>query len=421
VTIIERVESGEFLDETIDHFFAGDHLTTEQKSLIYEMVSGVVRWKGYLAWILEQYAKKDVKKPVRYLIWATLYQVTFMKKAAHHVVKEAVDYAKVEHDIPVAGFVNAILRRFLRDIEHGKVPLPGGTGPMGSVSRDQMAAVYSFPEWIINRWISRLGSTETEALLRVLNRPPEFTLRVNDKHITRDEAIQGLENLGLKTRPGSFLESALHVDRLAPLIHDDLLVNNRLSVQDEASQLAVHALQVKPGSLVWDACSGLGTKASHIMDLTGEILLVAMDNSMNRLRFVDRRAHVVQADVFHAPFRKDIFDAILVDAPCSSLGIIRKHPEIKWRRREKEIAKFGAQQYAILESVWDKLKVGGYLVYSVCSFEPEETVDIIDKFKADRKFALENPLPFLFNKEYFVSLPHKTGIDGFFIARLKKL
>jgi 16S rRNA (cytosine967-C5)-methyltransferase len=344
-----------------------------------------------------------------------------MKKASYHVVKEAVDYAKIEHDIRVAGFVNAVLRRFLRDIEQGKVSLPGGTGSTQSVSRDQMADVYSFPEWLINRWINRLGPAQTKELLLILNKPPEFTLRINDKHISKDEAIKRLENLGLKVKPGMFLESALHVDRLAPLIHDSLLGSKMVYIQDEASQLAVHALQAKPGSLVLDACSGLGTKASHIMDLSNGIRLVAMDNNINRLRLIGRCVNVVQGDVFHAPFRNGTFDTILLDAPCSSLGIIRKHPEIKWRRKEKEIAKFSIQQYAMLKSIWDTLRVGGHLIYSVCSFEPEETVNVIEKFKDDRKFALENPLPFLFNKEYFVSLPHETGMDGFFIARLKKL
>jgi 16S rRNA (cytosine967-C5)-methyltransferase len=236
-----------------------------------------------------------------------------------------------------------------------------------------------------------------------------------------DDAIRKLENLGLTVKPGTFLKSALRIDRLSPLIHDRLLTDKLVYIQDEASQLAVRSLQLGSGGLVLDACSGLGTKTSHIMDLYNGVHVVAMDNSLNRLRYIDRRADALLGDAFHAPFKDDVFEAILLDAPCSSLGIIRKHPEIKWRRREKEVTRFSSQQYGMLKSLWKKLRVGGYLVYSVCSFEPEETVDVIEKFKNVENFALENPLPFLFNKEYFVSLPHETGIDGFFIARLKKL
>jgi 16S rRNA (cytosine967-C5)-methyltransferase len=344
-----------------------------------------------------------------------------MKKAAHHVVKESVDYAKAEHDIHVAGFVNAVLRRFLRDTKKGIVPLPGEIGVTCTDSLVRLSTFNAFPVWMVNRWYNRFGPIQTEKLLRILNRPPEFTLRVNDKKITKEEARRKLEQLNLTVTPGTFLDSALHVNRLAPLIRDNLLISKMMTIQDEVSQLAVHALQLKPGSLVLDACSGLGTKASHIMDIAEGIHLVAMDTSIKRLRFVDHRVHVIQGDVFHIPFREGIFDSILLDAPCSSLGIIRKHPEIKWRRHENDIAGFGHQQFTMLKSVWDTLKVGGHLIYSVCSFEPEETVNVIEKFKDDRKFALENPLPFLFNKEYFISLPYETGMDGFFIARLKKL
>jgi 16S rRNA (cytosine967-C5)-methyltransferase len=192
-------------------------------------------------------------------------------------------------------------------------------------------------------------------------------------------------------------------------------------IQDEASQLAVYALQLEPGSRTLDACSGQGTKASHILDLYDGARLIAMDISAGRLHLSEEKMNVVQGDVLRYPFRGTPFDTILLDAPCSSLGIIRKHPEIKWRRVEKEIERFGSQQYEMLKSLWGALKVGGHLIYSVCSFEPEETIDVIERFKQHGNFVLENPLPFLFNKEYFVSLPHETGLDGFFIARLRKL
>jgi 16S rRNA (cytosine967-C5)-methyltransferase len=371
--------------------------------------------------VLTRYARKDVKKPVKYLVWATLYQVTFMKKAAHHVVKESVDYAKFEHGIHIAGFVNAVLRKFLRDMKNEEIHLPGVSNTDVSPPQQEIAVVHSMPQWLIQRWTKRFGPANTEKLCRTLNTPPEFALRINNNIISRVEAIRRLKNLGIEVKPGRFLESALHVSILAPLIKNNLLSDKMITIQDEVSQLAVYALQLEPGSVILDACSGLGTKTSHIIDLARGILLIASDNSMARLIHTDRRASLVQGDVVNAPFKDETFDTILLDAPCSSLGIIRKHPEIKWRRHEKDIIDFGNQQYAMLKSIWDKLKVGGHLVYSVCSFEPDETLNIIERFKGDRKFALENPLPFLFNKEYFLSLPFETGMDGFFIARLRKL
>jgi len=344
-----------------------------------------------------------------------------MKKAAYHVVKESVEYAKSEHGIHIGGFVNAILRRFLRDLNEETIPSPGTVSSHSSLYEHEFATIHSMPQWLVHRWTKRFGSTNAEQLFRAVNKPPEFAIRINDQLVSRDEVIRRFQNLGLEIKPGRFLESALLVNRLSPLINDDFLRNKMIFIQDEASQLAVHALQLKPGNLVLDACSGLGTKSSHIMDRVNGVTLIALDNNMNRLRFADRRANLVQGDIFHAPFPDETFDVILLDAPCSSLGIIRKHPEIKWRRHEKDIIDFGLQQYAMLKSVWNKLKGGGHLVYSVCSFELEETINVIERFKDNRKFALENPLPILFNKEYFLSLPFETGMDGFFIARLRKL
>jgi 16S rRNA (cytosine967-C5)-methyltransferase len=158
-----------------------------------------------------------------------------------------------------------------------------------------------------------------------------------------------------------------------------------------------------------------------MIELYPETRFVAMDlRGQARATPHPERLSSLRGDVLHLPFKKNVFDAILLDAPCSSLGIIRKHPEIKWRRKEDEIPRFGTYQRALLSAVWQSLKPGGYCVYSVCSFEPEETIDVISAFAGDEQFVLENPLPFLFNKEYFLSLPHKTGVDGFFIAKLRK-
>lgn len=370
---------------------------------------------------MSRYARKEVKQELKYLLWASLYQVAFMKKGAHHVVKETVDYAKMEHGVHAAGFVNAVLRNFIRERKKGVIPLPGST-PSGHPGSDrQLAEASSFPEWLVRRWRKQVGPEHIEKLLHALNTPPQFTLRVDESRISKDDAVRKLQGLNLKVWAGRFVQSALCVDRLMPLLHDSLFGDRTFAIQDEASQLAVQALRLAPGSIVLDACSGMGTKTAHMLHITPGIFVAAMDTNVRRLHLVDRRAAVLRGDVLRSPFKARVFDAILLDPPCSSLGIVRKHPEIKWRRTEDDITAFGLQQYNMLVAVWDSLKVGGHLVYSVCSFEPQETIHVIERFKQVEKFTLENPLPFLFNKEYFVSLPHETEIDGFFIARLKKL
>ena len=382
------------------------------KPLLYEITAGVFRWKGYLDWVLSHYAQRPLKKNVRYLLWVALYQTFFMRKGAHHVVNETVEYVKKEKGVAVANFVNAVLRKALKEGRH--LPLPDD--PV-----QRLALYYSFPEWLVRRWLKRLGEQETEALLSVLNTTPEFSLRVDLSKITQELVDEKIREKGLMPRSGKLLPSAITVDKVGPLLSDELFKSHAIHVQDEASQLVGQAVTPEPGQLVLDACAGLGTKTEQMIELYPEARFVAMDLRNGRSSAHSKRLSVVRGDVLHLPFKQNVFDVILLDAPCSSLGIIRKHPEIKWRRKEEEILHFGTYQRALLNAVWGGLKRGGYCVYSVCSFEPEETIDVIRAFAGEEQFLLENPLPFLFNKEYFLSLPHETGVDGFFIARLRKV
>jgi 16S rRNA (cytosine967-C5)-methyltransferase len=401
----------------------------------------VVRWKIYLNWILSRYARKTVKNELKYLLWISFYQISFMKKGVYHIVNESVGYAKDEHGIYIGNFVNAVLRNFIREtdaVNHRPIPGIDKTGnlhdsilPEAGQSQisnpkfqiSNLSVLYSFPEWLVNRWLKRFGHHETIKLLALLNEPPEFGIRVNLNKISGDEVIRCLEDKGIGVRKGRFLESALYVDRLSLVLKDELFKEGLIHIQDEASQLACLSIQSEKGGLVLDACAGQGTKTEQMKEQLNLKAIVAMDNEMKRLKFITSTINRVEGDAACSPFKDGIFDAILLDAPCSSFGIIRKHPEIKWRRKEKDIAVFGNYQFNLLKSLWTKLKTGGRLVYSVCSFEPEETISVIDRFKKEEAFILENPLPFLFNKnmEYYLSLPHETAMDGFFIARLKKI
>ena len=367
-----------------------------------------MRWRGYLEFILSRYTTKPVDRDIRYLLWMTLYQVGFMKKAHYHVIKEAVDYAKDEKGQFVAGFVNAILRRFTNDRELQNLP-------PGEIAR------HTFPEWLIERWTRRFGEEGADRLFAALNNEPHFTLRVNTLSTTVDEAIRGLSAGGIAAQPGRLSPSALVVERLAPVLASALFQEGILSVQGEVSQLAGMAVKAAGGTVILDACAGSATMTKQISELCPDIRVISMDNDRRRLRLSSLTRNVVCADALRAPFKAGTFDTILVDAPCSSLGIIRKHPEIKWRRKEEDISRFGSLQLSLLQSLWDLLSEGGRMVYSVCSFEPEETTDVIHNLSKEKKFVLENPLPFLFNKDYFLSLPHETEMDGFFIARIRKL
>ena len=411
VDIIRKVEDGRLLDETIDRSFSRLDVREPLKALLYEITAGVLRRKGYLDWVLSHYVRRSLKQDVRYILWTALYQAFFMRKGVHHVVNETVEYVKKEKGAAVANFVNAVLRKAAR--EGRALALP--EDPLSRLS-----VAYSFPEWLVRRWVKQLGEQGSKALLTTMNRAPEFSLRVDERRIALDAAVRKIEGVGLVCRPGSLLPSAITVDRIGPLLNHELFRSRLVHVQDEASQLVGHAVAAEPGQLVLDACAGIGTKTEQMLELFPDTRLIAMDLRTGALTQDRPRLGIIRGDALYPPFKERLFDAILLDAPCSSLGIIRKHPEIKWRRKEEEIARYGKYQRALLNAVWPCLKQKGYCIYSVCSFEPEETLDVLRNFAADKQFILENPLPFLFNKEYFLSLPHETGVDGFFIARLRK-
>lgn len=338
-----------------------------------------------------------------------------MKKAPYHIVNETVEYVKKEFGIHTAGFINAVLRRFMRERDaFSKIP------DKECGLRD-FSIAYSFPEWLVKRWVYRYGIEDTVKLMDILNKKPEFAIRVNTGAISMDEAIKHLKNRGVKTKKGMYSAYALYVDKLTPVFKTTLFQKNLINIQDEASQLAALSINPAKGDMILDACAGLGTKTLHIRELAPDATVFAMDNEIKRLKSSGKITDCIIGDALKSPFKKQCFDKILIDAPCSSLGIIRKHPEIKWRRDEKDIIDYGNYQLELLDALWENLKTGGYAVYSVCSFEPEETHMVIERFKEKRAFVLENTLPFLFNREYFKSLPHQTGMDGFFIAKLRKL
>ena len=386
-------------------------MVLSHKPLIYEIVAGVVRWKLYLDWVLSHFVRKEIKKDVRYLLWMTLYQLFFMHKAAYHVVDEVVEHVKRTKGQSTASFVNAVLRRSLRERDDLKLP----SDPLSRLSIE-----HSFPLWLVKRWLERFGVEETTALLDRLNKSPEFSLRVDTGLITKAEATRRLSKIGIEGRDGRYVEDALRVDRIGPLLTDDLLSTGFVHIQDETSQMAVLALAPSPFQLVLDACAGQGTKTGQIRQISRETRIVAMDRDRHKLLAIDATPQLIQADALRNPFKNGCFDSILLDAPCSSLGIIGKHPEIKWRRREIDILKNGAMQKEMVKALSSSLRSGGRLIYSVCSFEPEETLDVVDEIKRTGALVPDKALPGVSDDAFFLSLPHKTGLDGFFIASFTK-
>lgn len=336
----------------------------------------------------------------------SLYQIEFMKAPYQRIIDESVSYAKSRWGKEVGNFVNAVLRNHVRYRD--------------SLRCEDPSLKYSFPSWLVERWRRRFGD-ELELLLQNLNSPPKFSLRINLNRVRMEEVEAFLKEKGIDFQKGVFIEEALRVGKISSLIESPLFKDGLIRIQDEASQLAPRALGLDFRGRVLDACSGYGTKSLQLYeDYQGKAEVFSCDISKRKLRRIPSTIQRVACDITKSPFRQEVFDGILLDAPCSSLGIVRKHPEIKWRVKEEDLPRFREIQLSLIEGVWKSLKFGGILVYSVCSFEPEETVDVIERFAEKERFEIEKPFPFS-EERFFYSIPHRSGLDGFFIARLRRI
>jgi 16S rRNA (cytosine967-C5)-methyltransferase len=344
----------------------------------------------------------------------------------HAAVHESVSLARKLGHEGIAGFVNAVLRSLLRV----GAELPEPQDPL-----DALPLRHSFPEWLVRRWVVRYGPAEAEALMAALNQRPPFTIRVNTLRLGRDQLILRLKREGIEASPTRYAPDGLILD--APLLPDSSPTYGEglWTVQDEASILIGHLLAPRPGERVADLCAAPGGKTTHLAQLMGNRgEIVAVDPHAGRLRLLRaacQRSGIGIVEVVSAEAqtlrRPGRFDRVLVDVPCSNLGVLRRAPELKWQRRESDLSALAATQAAILEAAAPLVRPGGVMVYSTCSLEPEENEAVVGAFRAAHpEFSLFSPgpdepaAPFVDASGFFRTLPHRHGSDGFTAFRLLK-
>jgi 16S rRNA (cytosine967-C5)-methyltransferase len=327
------------------------------------------------------------------------------------------------------GFVNAVLRNMLREPERVKFPDPEKE-PV-----DYLSVKLSYPKWLAERWTKRFGFEGAKALMEAGNGRPPLVLRANRPGVDRD-TLTGLFNKeGLETAPGKYAPDALIVNTHGPVSEFPGYDEGLFSVQDEAAQLVSLLADPKPDEFLLDACAAPGGKSAHLSSLSGGLAhIVSMDISLDKIKLLKENSlrmkmgnilPVVADAAGPLPF-KIKFDRVLLDAPCTALGIIRRRPEIKYARKRADIARMAHLQLSMLENVSGFVALGGALVYSVCSTEPEEGEEIIEKFLSlHPEFELDDPLPLLpeaarslARNKFIRTFPHLHGTDGFFMARM---
>ena len=430
--VLERVETDlGFADTALDAALTAGGLEPRDAALATELTFGTLRWQRYLDWILAPHSRRRLESldpRVRVLLRMTAYQIAFLERVpAFAAVNDAVTLSGRAPG--VGAFVNAVLRSFARRGAREREPAP----PRDPI--EALAIRCSFPTWIAERWTARYGCNGAESLMRALNERPPLTLRANQLRITRDALGERLaaEN-GLDWRPAQLAPEGLIVGHAGSPGEWAAFTDGSFAVQDEASMLIARLLAPEPGSTVADVCAAPGTKTTHLaelMDNRGRI--VAFDRDAGRLARVGEAATRLGISIIDtrdgpvevlAPGFRTACDAVLVDAPCSNLGVLRRNPEVKWRRRPADLAQAGRHQAEILGAAAAMVRPGGRLVYATCSLELEENDEVVRTFlAAHADFALDPPDDFplpLDEGGWLRCLPHRHGTDGFSAVRFRR-
>ena len=432
VRALERVEAAaSFADIALDHELASRPLSPRDAALAMELVYGTLRWQRYLDWILAPHSRRRLETldaRVRVILRMTAYQIALLDRVpTFAAVNDAVTLAP--RTPGVKPFVNAVLRSFARRAPHEREP---------AAPRDPLEALAtrcSFPTWLAARWVARFGREEAEALMRASNERPPLTLRANALRTTRDALAERLAaEEGLAVRPTRHAPEGLVVGPGGAPASWRAFGDGSFAVQDEASMLVGRLLAPEPGATVADVCAAPGTKTTHIAELMADRgRVLAFDREPERLARVREAAArlgitVVDArdgavDVL-APGFRDACDAVLVDAPCSNLGVIRRNPEVKWRRQPSDLGPASRQQSEILAAAATMVKPGGRLVYATCSLEPEENEAVVSAFlRARPEFAIDAPDKFVLPLDpdgWLRCRPDRHGTDGFAAVRFHR-
>ncbi len=430
--VLERVESdGAFADLALAAELDRRRATTRDAALATELVYGTLRWQRYLDWILQPHANRPLARldaGVRVLLRLTAYQIAFLARVpAFAAVNDAVTLAGGAPGI--AGFVNAVLRSFARRGSREREP-PPPRDPL-----EALATRSSFPTWLAGRWVERYGLDDAETLMRALNERAPLTVRANTRRTTREALAARLAaEHGLTTRATAWAPEGLVVERGGSPDTWRAFAEGDCVVQDEASMLIARLLEPRPGSTVADVCAAPGTKTTHLaalMENRGRVL--AVDPEAARLGLVRESARRCGFEIVEtheatvedlAPRRASACDAVLVDAPCTNLGVVRRNPDVKWRRALGDLAAAAARQRAILAAAAIMVRSGGRLVYATCSLEPEENDAVVRAFLRERPdFGVDPPDAFplpLGADGALRCLPHRHGTDGFTAFRLRR-
>jgi len=429
------------LDALLEEYFAAVGSGSRQdRALLQALVYGVLRWRKRLDYLIAHFSSTRFNKinpTVLNILRLALFQIIYLDRIPPSAaVNTAVDLAKTAGAPWVTGYVNALLRKAAR--QYPEVALPDiRQNPVSA-----MAVRKSFPTWIIRQWMKRYGADNTALLCDSVNTIPPITVRANTLRASREQLAEAIAGKADCVEPTVYAPDGITFTNPAASIPEfDAFKAGWFQVQDEAAQLVSLLLDPQPADTVLDACAGLGGKTGHIAQLmNNEGVLVALDVSESKLlrlsAAMQRLGVSIVSTVRHdleLPLPRETatgFDRILLDAPCSGLGVMRRNPDIKWRSSKRNLTKYKTRQLQLLKNAARLLKPSGILVYAVCSPEPEENEAVVNEFlKNHDEFAISEEFGRLPDRLWaaaevpgvFKTFPDLKQMDGFYAARLQRM
>jgi 16S rRNA (cytosine967-C5)-methyltransferase len=430
---LKEVHKGAYADVALDRVLQKYKLPDNDRRLMTELVYGSVRRQRTLDAIIDQLAtKKNQQQPkdIRTILHLGFYQLRYQERIpVSAAVNTTVELAKENGFSGLTSFVNGLLRQYVRLAEKSSEPLKL---PENTV--EKLGILHSFPDWIIEVWLSQLGFEETEKLCNWMNQTPTIDLRVNILHSSLEEVKSAFESAGVLVKPIHHLPQALR------LIGNNGAIQNLpgfhggwWTVQDSSAQLVAHLLDPQLGDMVIDVCAAPGGKTTHIAELMGDKgKIYACDKTPSRLRKLKENAQrlnlqsieICTGDSRNLPQFYNSADRVLLDAPCSGLGTMHRHADARWRQTPTSVQELSQLQKELISHNANFVKTGGILVYATCTLHPAENEEVISAFlAANPHWQIESPsfdFGDISSPGWLKVWPHQLDMDGFFMVRLRK-
>jgi len=429
---INRVEDDHaYTDLVLNSIFNDFDLHEQDRAFLSELVRGTIRWKKRLDWIVTQLLPAPDKTPVvvKRILWTGLYQIIYMSRTPDFAaVNESVELARHMVHEKWSKVVNGVLRTFLRTRDKIKYP-DANNDPV-----KYLAVTQSFPEWMVQRWLQQFGFAETSALCAALNERPVLSVRVNELRTGFADVEQEFSKSQVAFEHGKINGFYRLYDSQSSLVRD-LLDSGWITVQDESAGLVARLAAPVENRVVFDLCAAPGGKSMHLAELAHDrALILSGDVNHTRVQLIAAAVRRLGITTIHplvadaASFPAIAADVVVLDAPCSGMGVLHKKPDMRWQRSDQDITELTTLQFRLLNVAAGYVKKNGFLIYSTCTIDKDENENLVQRFLHDNpQFTFCSPDPsripveFIVDDKYIRTWPHRHKMDGSFAVKLQRI